>query len=74
MEVCDGIDNDCNGEVDDNVPQVGQPCGKCVGQGTCSAGTTACVEGKLECQNEVAPQLETLNGLDDNCNTIVDDV
>eukprot|EP00029_Vermamoeba_vermiformis_P014427 TRINITY_DN954_c0_g1_i2.p1 TRINITY_DN954_c0_g1~~TRINITY_DN954_c0_g1_i2.p1 ORF type:complete len:649 (-),score=91.36 TRINITY_DN954_c0_g1_i2:93-2039(-) len=73
VEVCDGIDNDCNGQVDDNLSQVGQSCGRCVGQGPCTAGTTACVEGVLVCQNEVTPQTETLNGIDDNCNAIIDD-
>ena len=26
VEVCDGFDNDCNGLIDDDVPNVGDPC------------------------------------------------
>jgi hypothetical protein len=25
-EVCNGIDDDCDGEVDEDFPQLGQPC------------------------------------------------
>jgi hypothetical protein len=70
-EVCDGIDNDCNGVVDDNVPGVGQPCGQT--GGICSKGTTACVGGVLVCQGGVAPQPEICNGVDDDCDGTTDD-
>ena len=31
-EICDGLDNDCNGAIDDGVlPQVGDACGSSVG-------------------------------------------
>ncbi|MCA9594830.1 MAG: hypothetical protein KC776_16030 [Myxococcales bacterium] len=69
-EVCDGIDNDCNGVVDDNVPGVGNVCGTSTGQ--CQKGTTACVGGVLVCQGGVQPQPETCNGLDDNCDGTAD--
>ncbi len=45
-EVCDGIDNDCNGKIDDNASGCGpgQLCGggKCVGAGACSTGNGGC--------------------------------
>ena len=70
-EICDGIDNDCNGVVDDNVPGVGNPCGSAAGQ--CRKGNTACVGGQLVCQGGQQPQPEVCNGLDDDCDGTPDD-
>jgi hypothetical protein len=47
-EVCDGVDNDCNGVVDDNVPGEGEPCDHPSGK-TCKQGQTKCVGGKITC-------------------------
>ncbi len=70
-EICDGIDNDCDGVVDDAPVGVGQLCG--INQLPCAPGTTACVNGALVCQGGTAPKPETCNGLDDNCNGLIDD-
>ncbi len=70
-EICDGIDNDCDGVVDDGVPGVGQACG--VQGGICTKGTTACVGGVLVCQGGTPPQPESCNGIDDDCDGQVDD-
>jgi hypothetical protein len=70
-EICDGIDNDCDGVVDDSPVGIGQMCG--INQLPCTPGTTACVNGALVCNGGVAPKPETCNGLDDNCNGLIDD-
>ncbi|EYF02009.1 Hypothetical protein CAP_7488 [Chondromyces apiculatus DSM 436] len=71
-EVCDGVDNNCNGTLDDgNIPQVGLPCGTDIGE--CSMGQLACAGGMLDCVGDVGPTNELCNGLDDNCNGQVDD-
>ena len=70
-ELCDGIDNDCNGTVDDNAPGSGRACGSNLG--LCTKGTTACVGGTLLCQGGKQPSVEVCNGLDDDCNGIIDD-
>ncbi len=71
-ELCNGLDDNCNGVVDDNPTDVGQTCGTSnVGQ--CKFGQTICVNGGLQCAGEVGPSPETCNGLDDNCNGIIDD-
>ncbi len=71
-EVCDNIDNDCNGFVDDGtIFGVGLPCG--TNNPPCTAGTTICLNGQLVCQGGSTGDPETCNGLDDDCDTIVDD-
>ncbi|MCB9553384.1 MAG: putative metal-binding motif-containing protein [Myxococcales bacterium] len=71
-EVCDGLDNDCNGVVDD-APGVGEPC--VVGVGACVAGgLMACGAGGLGCDAVAgAPGAEVCDGIDNDCNGVVDD-
>ncbi|MFT3769699.1 MAG: putative metal-binding motif-containing protein [Minicystis sp.] len=70
-EVCDGLDNDCNGVIDNGNPGGGVACstGK---QGICAAGTTVCSSGQLSCQQNNQPTAEVCDGLDNDCNGVVD--
>ena len=47
-------------------------CGSNVG--TCQPGLEECLNGVLSCVGQVGPQTEICDGLDNNCNGIVDDV
>src|SRR5262249_37012195 len=69
-EVCNGMDDDCDGIADDNPVDVGKPCGLNIG--VCKPGFTACVNGALQCAGGVGPSSEACNGLDDDCNGVVD--
>ena len=71
-ETCDGLDNDCDGVVDDNNPQGGGACD--TGQlGLCQAGTLNCQMGALACTPNAQASAETCNGVDDNCDGQADE-
>jgi len=71
-EVCNGIDDNCDGQVDEGtLPGVGEKCGN--GLGACQAGTIICQNGVLVCNVTSTPQTEVCNGIDDDCDGIVDD-
>ena len=70
-EICDGVDNDCNGVVDDAPLGVGKPCG--LNQPPCKGGLTACQNGALTCLGSVPPSPEVCNGIDDDCDGTADD-
>ena len=71
MEVCDGLDNDCDTFIDEGNPGGGIPCGDDTGE--CVPGTTLCTGGMIVCDGAVGPTMEVCNGLDDDCDGTPDD-
>jgi hypothetical protein len=74
-EVCDGEDNDCNGETDE-ISQAcydGGPGTEGVGQ--CRGGLQRCVGNGLgACEGQVMPEnVDECNGEDDDCDGVVDE-
>lgn len=48
QEVCDGIDNDCDDEIDEDAITVGDTCESGV-LGVCAVGSIVCEDGELVC-------------------------
>ncbi|MDH5671786.1 MAG: MopE-related protein [Myxococcales bacterium] len=69
-EVCDGLDNDCNGIIDD-VPGLNAPCGE--SEGECQPGKLVCEGSELVCLGAVAGSDEVCDGLDNDCDSKVDE-
>lgn len=70
-EVCNGLDDDCDGAVDDEVTDAGSACG--ADTGACAAGVETCVGGSLTCVGAITPIAETCNGSDDDCDGTTDE-
>ncbi|MEZ4436418.1 MAG: MopE-related protein [bacterium] len=72
-EVCNGLDDDCDGVMDEGL-RLGERC--VVGVGACAApGVRVCgAGGAVACEGEPgAPAAEKCNGEDDDCDGAVDE-
>ena len=71
-DLCDGLDDDCDGRVDEADPQVSLRCDSGL-FGICSLGRWSCLEGQLSCAPDVLPVEESCDGLDNDCDDLIDE-
>ncbi len=62
---CDGLDNDCDGDVDENLTR---DC-----QTDCGPGTETCIDGQWAGCTAPQPQPESCNDMDDDCDGLIDE-
>jgi hypothetical protein len=69
-EVCNGLDDDCDGNIDEDVAlgscATGEP-------GVCAEGMLSCEAGVLVCRSLVEPRAETCDGTDEDCDGVIDE-
>lgn len=79
-EQCNGVDDDCDGRVDEAVPVDCAPCtvppapGERRQRGVCAEGRRVCSDGGWRCETIGGGAVSACNLLDDDCDDRVDEL
>jgi Notch-like protein len=72
-ELCNAQDDDCDGATDETFPKLGSPCDGADAD-LCTDGAFVCdAFGGMECDDDIAPTLETCDNLDEDCDGLTDE-
>ncbi|MBA2699046.1 MAG: VWA domain-containing protein, partial [Nocardioidaceae bacterium] len=66
LEVCNGLDDDCDGTVDEGTD--GADCST-----NCGTGATVCMNGTISCTSTTQPTDDTCDNNDDDCDGSIDE-
>ena len=68
VEVCDNLDNDCDGTTDEDLTQSTNELG------ACAVNTETCSAGVYVVDSQYVSQAEICNAVDDDCDGIIDEL
>ena len=74
-ETCNGLDDNCNGTIDDQWPELGEPCDSDTDNDFCKNGIWECKEGgfDIECVGDGEITDEICDGIDNDCDGQTDE-
>jgi len=72
QELCNGKDDDCNGQIDDTYPEKDKTC-ETQKPGICKDGVYQCLSGLLKCKQTNTSKTEECNNIDDDCDGQIDE-
>lgn len=73
-EKCNNADDDCDGQVDEDLTDINKTCQVPGKAGPCADGKTQCNNGSPVCRSSHTITTEDCNGKDDDCDGRVDNI